>query len=335
MKVTVQKRWWSILVGGLFIGGVSANAANDQKAGSRYGGQAIVYKKAGDPSLLIGRPGDFQDLKLTREDVGRFDISPNGECVAFEERHGTRSIHVVSITAGKAGRPLGVFKRLRDPRWTAGGRGIYAQINDYGKLSLALVDLDGQKISTIHKECMSPVGADRGQHVLCQDATNLFVVGKDGATLESVRLKERIPNLSGKMPSPLDISVDERRVLFEVSVRDPSVAWHDGSKSEVYVWDRKTTRVTRLSPANMFAREPRWFGPDDSWLFVGFELSPNNTKVINSGRWPVENLYLVSRTNGERVEQIAAHVDRYSVTKPGGAERSSTRDSPFRECASE
>ena len=310
-------------------------SAQNSRPLSRNHREEIIFQQSGSSRLLILRGLDPHPSRLegwNAQAGGRFDVAPGGECLAIEERTNGHAIQIVPISDHSAGPRLGEFKELRDPRWTADGRAIVATSNLRGRLGISIINLDTGAIRAINSACMSPVESRVGDPIFCQDTASVLAIGKDGNASDSIRLAEAIPGFVGKMPSALDVSSDDRRVIVEVDVRDRALAWHDGTKSEVYVWDRPEKRLTRVSRADMFAREPRWIGPKGDWLFLGFELTEGNKEMVNAGGWPAENLYRASGINATEVQEIATHVSRYSVAR----EREVTRGfgSPMSGCAS-
>ena len=335
----------------LLLSALVLGAAQPEKAGEsgiRLSGTpgddawrfTIFCKKPGRPGLLVRL---LKDPRTGGEDfvldpprlAGTFDISPNGRCLAYETGGDNRGITIASIRDHQAAHILGTFEHVRDPRWGARGRSIVVQRNDKGQLSVGWIDLANGGMSIADKQCMSPVAVPTTGQLVCRNATGLIVLSAEGKVVKSISLKERVPDYVGRIPAQTDVSTDGRRFILEVSVRDASLPWHDGSKDDVYMWDSAMERLDRMTPPNFVARQPRWLGAGGAWLFLGFELTAKNRKTIQQGGWPVENLYLMPEGGKKRPRILETDVAQYAVSR-GGLEGGTPEPArvPFDECVS-
>ena len=121
-------------------------------------------------------------------------ISPDGTRAAFNTVEKTsdtsyvRHMAVVEVATGK----LNVFKDVPSnnsyyPSWTTDGKQILFTTRPHEVWDLVVTNADGTNFHVLKPgvqnevTCYSPIWARDGQSVFCQDMTNIYQLGLDGA----------------------------------------------------------------------------------------------------------------------------------------------------------
>ena len=134
-------------------------------------------------------------------------ISPDGTQVAFNTVEKTsettfvRHIAVTDVASGK----ITIFKDVPSdnsyyPTWSSDGKHILFTSRQNEVWDLALINADGSDFRVLKKGAQgevtlySPVWARDGQSVFCQDMTNVYRLGLDGAVLAQWKIEKIIPN---------------------------------------------------------------------------------------------------------------------------------------------
>ena len=162
-------------------------------------------------------------------------ISPDGTRVAFNTTEKTsdttyaRHIAVVDVATGK----IDVFKDVPSdnsyyPSWTADGKQILFTTRPHDVWDLVVVNSDGTNFHVLKLGAQnevtrySPIWARDGQSFFCEDMTNIYQIGLDGA----MRAQWKISNIvaKGDMSGDgrIDVSPDGKRLLLSIDMGEES-----------------------------------------------------------------------------------------------------------------
>jgi TolB protein len=218
-------------------------------------------------------------------------ISPDGTRVAFNtvEKNGTtyvRHIAVVEIETGK----LTVFKDVPSdnsyyPTWSADGKRILFTLRQNEVWDLGLINADGTGFRVLKKgdpkevTRYSPIWARDGQSIFCQDMTNIYRLGLDGAVIAQWTIKKIIPNGDMSGDGRIDVSPDGKRLLLSIDMNEESNRkdW-DGPLPALWSFDLDSQRSVRLTSKKLFGWDGCWIDND--------------------------NILFLSRTTGEKEDSI-------------------------------
>jgi TolB protein len=162
-------------------------------------------------------------------------ISPDGTRVAFNTVEKTsettyvRHMAVVDIAIGK----VNVFKDVPSensyyPSWTADGKQILFTTRPHEVWDLAAINSDGTNFHVVKPgvqnevTCYSPVWARDGQSVFCQDMTNIYQIGLDGAVRAQWKIEQIIPKGDMSGDGRIDVSPDGKRLLLSIDMGEES-----------------------------------------------------------------------------------------------------------------
>src|SRR5436190_10096555 len=133
-------------------------------------------------------------------------ISPDGTRVAFntvEKTNATsyvRRMAVVDISTGK----VDLFKDVPSdnsyyPSWTADGKQILFTTRPHEVWDLVVINSDGTNFHVLKPGMQnevtrySPIWARDGQSFFCEDMTNIYQIGLDGAVGAQLKIKKFVP----------------------------------------------------------------------------------------------------------------------------------------------
>ncbi len=193
-------------------------------------------------------------------------ISPDGTRVAFNTVEKTsdttyvRHMAVVDIATGK----LNIFKEVPSensyyPTWTADGKQILFTTRPHEVWDLVAINSDGTNFHVLKPgvqnevTCYSPVWAHDGQAVFCQDMTNIYQIGLDGAVRAQWRIGEIAPKGDMSGDGRIDVSPDGKRLLLSVDMGEESGRkdW-DGPLPALWALDLQSQKATRLTSKTLF-----------------------------------------------------------------------------------
>ncbi len=128
---------------------------------------------------------------------------------------------VVEVATGK----MNVFKDVPSensyyPSWTADGKQILFTTRPHEVWDLVTVNSDGTNFHVLKPgvqnevTCYSPVWAHDGQSVFCQDMTNIYQIGLDGAVRVQWKIEKILPKGDMSGDGRIDVSPDGKRLLF-------------------------------------------------------------------------------------------------------------------------
>jgi TolB protein len=207
-------------------------------------------------------------------------ISPDGTAVAFntvEKKDTTyvRHIAVVEISIGKTT----VFKDVQSdnsyyPTWSPDGKRILFTLRQNEVWDLGLINADGTDFRILKKgdpnevTRYSPIWARDGQSVFCQDMTNIYRLGLDGAVQVQWKIGKIIPNGDMSGDGRIDVSPNGKRLLLGIDMSEESNRkdW-DGPFPALWSFDLDSQHSLRLTPKKLFGWDGCWID-NDNVLFL-------------------------------------------------------------------
>ena len=208
-------------------------------------------------------------------------ISPDGTRVAFnttEKKSDTtyvRHMAVVDVATGK----VNVFKDVPSensyyPSWTADGKQILFTTRPYEVWDLVATNSDGTNFHVLKSGAQnevtrySPVWARDGQSIFCEDMTNIYQIGLDGAVLAQWKISKIVPKGDMSGDGRIDVSPDGKRLLLSIDMGEQSGRkdW-DGPLPALWAFDLQSQKATRLTPKKLFGWEGVWID-NDNILFL-------------------------------------------------------------------
>jgi TolB protein len=244
-------------------------------------------------------------------------ISPNGTRVAFnttEKAPDTtyiRHLAVVDVATGK----VNVFSEVPSknsyyPSWTTDGKQILFTTRPREVWDLVTVNSDGTNFHVLKPgvqgevTCYSPVWARDGQSFFCEDMTNIYQIGLDGANRAQWKISTIVPKGDMSGDGRMDVSPDGKRLLLSIDMGEESgrKGW-DGPLPALWAFDLQSQKATRLTPK-------RLFGWDGVWL--------DNDNILFLSRAPGEkedSIYRMS-VDGKNLKRLIKNARFPSVSAP-------------------
>ena len=239
-------------------------------------------------------------------------ISPDGTRVAFNtvektsETSYVRHMAVVEVPTGK----LNVFKDVPSdnsyyPSWTADGKQILFTTRPHEVWDLVAIDSDGTNFHVLKPGVQnevtlySPIWAHDGQAVFCQNMTNIYQLGLDGAIRAQWKISNIVPKGDMSGDGRIDVSPDGKRLLLSIDVGEESGRkdW-DGPLPALWAFDLQSQTATRLTPKKLFGWDGVWID-NNNILFLSkaagekedsiYRMSvdwENSKRLIKNGRFP-------------------------------------------------
>jgi TolB protein len=189
-------------------------------------------------------------------------ISADGTLVAFNTVEKTsdttyaRHMAVADVATGK----VTVFKDVPSensyyPSWTADGKQILFTTRPHEVWDLVAINSDGTNFHVLKPgvqnevTCYSPVWARDGQPVFCQDMTNIYQIGLDGAVRTQWKISKIVPKGDMSGDGRIDVSPDGKRLLLSIDMGEESGRedW-DGPLPALWAFDLQAQKATRLTP---------------------------------------------------------------------------------------
>jgi TolB protein len=207
-------------------------------------------------------------------------ISPDGTRVAFNtvEKDGTsyiRHMAVVEIATGK----VTVFKDVPStnsyyPTWSGDGKRILFTLRQNDLWDVGLINADGTDFRVLRKGVegevtwYSPVWARDAKSLFCQDMTNIYRLGLDGAVTGQWKIEKVISNGDMSGDGRIDVSPDGKRLLLSIEMGEESERkdW-DGPLPALWSFDLVSERSVRLTPSKLFGWDGVWMD-NDNILFL-------------------------------------------------------------------
>jgi TolB protein len=208
-------------------------------------------------------------------------ISPDGTRIAFNtvEKKGEttylRQIAVIDLASGK----LTIFKDVPSensyyPTWTADGRQILFTTRPHEVWDLVVINSDGTNFRGVKAGTQnevtrySPIWARDGQSIFCQDMTNIYQLGLDGAGRAQWKINKVVPKGDMSGDGRIDVSPDGKRLLLSIDMGEESGRkdW-DGPLPALWAFDLQSQKATRLTPKKLFGWDGVWLD-NDNILFL-------------------------------------------------------------------
>ncbi len=204
-------------------------------------------------------------------------ISPAGTRIAFNTVEKTsdttyaRHMAVVDVATGK----VNVFKDVPSnnsyyPSWTADGKQILFTTRPHEVWDLVVTNADGTNFHVLKPGVQnevarySPIWARDGQSVFCQDMTNIYQIGLDGAVLAQWKIDKIVPDGEMSGDDRIDISPDGKRLLFSVDMSGDMNEDTDrniiriGPMPALWLFDLGSQRAIRITPKKLFGWDGVW-----------------------------------------------------------------------------
>jgi TolB protein len=239
-------------------------------------------------------------------------ISPDGARVAFNTVEKTsnttyvRHIAVVDVDTGK----LNVFKDVPSdnsyyPSWTSDGKQILFTTRPHEVWDLVAINADGTNFHVLKPGVQnevtrySPIWARDGQSVFCEDMSNVYQLGLDGAVRAQWKIGKIVPKGDMSGDGRIDVSPDGERLLLSIDMGEESGRkdW-DGPLPALWSFDLESQKATRLTSKKLFGWDGVWID-NDSILFLSKAASEkddsiyrmsvdgkNLKRLIKNGRFP-------------------------------------------------
>jgi TolB protein len=244
-------------------------------------------------------------------------ISLDGTRVAFntvEKTSGTtyvRHMAVVDIATGK----IDVFKDVPSdnsyyPSWTADGKQILFTTRPHEVWDLVIVNSDGTNFHVLKPGVQnevtrySPTWARDGQSVFCEDMTNIYQIGLDGAVRNQWKIDKFVPKGDMSGDGRIDVSPDGKRLLLSIDMGEESGRkdW-DGPLPALWAFDLQSQKATRLTPKKLF-------GWDGVWI------NNNNILFLSKAAGEKEDSIYRMSTDGKNLKRLIKNARFPSVSGP-------------------
>ena len=244
-------------------------------------------------------------------------ISPDGTRVAFSTVEKTsattyvRQMAVVDLATGK----VNVFKDISSdnsyyPSWTADGKQILFTTRPHEVWDLVTINSDGTNFHVLKPGTQdevaryAPIWARDGKSVFCEDMTNIYQLGLDGAVRAQWNIGKIVPKGDMSGDGRIDVSADGKRLLLSVDMAEESGRkdW-DGPLPALWAFDLQSQKATRLTPKKLFCWDGVWLDKDNI-LFI----SRNAGERQNS-------IYRMS-TDGKNLKRLIKNARFPSVSTP-------------------
>jgi TolB protein len=208
-------------------------------------------------------------------------ISPDGTRIAFNTVEKTsdttyvRHMAVADVATGK----VNIFndvpsKNSYYPGWMADGKQILFTTRPNEVWDLVAINSDGTNFHVLKPGVQnevtrySPVWARDGQSVFCQDMTNIYQIGLDGAVRAQWKISKIVPKGDMSGDGRIDVSPDGKQLLLSIDMGGESGRkdW-DGPLPALWAFDLQSEKATRLTPKKLFGWDGVWID-NDNILFL-------------------------------------------------------------------
>jgi len=244
-------------------------------------------------------------------------ISPDGTRVAFNTVEKTsdtsyvRHIALVELATGE----LNVFKDVPSdnsyyPTWTGDGKQILFTTRPHEVWDLAAINSEGTNFHVLKPGVQnevtrySPIWARDGQSVFCQDMTNIYQLGFDGAVRGQWKISKIVPKGDMSGDGRIDVSPDGKRLLLSIDMAEESGRkdW-DGPLPALWAFDLQSQKATRLTPKKIFGWDGVWID-NDNILFLSRAAGEKE-----------DSIYRMS-TDGKNLKRLIKNARFPSVSAP-------------------
>jgi len=244
-------------------------------------------------------------------------ISPDGTRVAFNTVEKTsdtsyvRHMAVVDVATGN----VTVFKDVPStnsyyPSWTADGKQILFTTRPKEVWDLVAINADGTNFRMLKPgeqnavTRYSPIWARDGQSVFCEDMTNVYQIGTDGAARGQWKIGQIVPKGDMSGDGRIDVSPDGKRLLLSIDMGEESGRkdW-DGPLPALWSFDLQSQKATRLTPKKLF-------GWDGVWL------DNNNVLFLSKAAGEKEDSIYRMSADGKNLKRLIKNARFPSVSAP-------------------
>ncbi len=242
-------------------------------------------------------------------------ISPDGTRVAFntvEKTSDTTYVRHIAVTDVISGKTT-VFKDIPSDNsyyatWSPDGKRILFTLRQNEAWDFGLINADGTEFRILKKGAQnevtrySPIWARDGQSVFCQDMTNIYRLGLDGAVLAQWKIDKIIPNGDMSGDCRIDVSPDGKHLLLSIEMNEEANRkdW-DGPLPALWSFDLDSRRAVRLTSKKLLGWDGVWLDNNDILFFsraagekddsiYGMSINGKNSKrLIKNARFPSVN----------------------------------------------
>ncbi len=244
-------------------------------------------------------------------------ISPDGTRAAFNTVEKTsdatyaRHMAVVDVATGK----VNVFKDVPSnnsyyPSWTTGGKQILFTTRPHEVWDLVVINSDGTNFRVLRPGVQnevtrySPIWAQDGQSVFCQDMTNIYQLRLDGAIRAQWKIDKIVPKGDMSGNGRIDVSPDGKRLLLSIDMGEESGRkdW-DGPLPALWAFDLQSQKATRLTSKKLFGWDGVWLD-NDNILFLSRAAGEKD-----------ESIYRMS-ADGKNLKRLIKNTRFPSVSAP-------------------
>ena len=244
-------------------------------------------------------------------------ISPDGTRVAFNTVEKTsdttyvRHMAVAEVATGK----VNVFKDVPSdnsyyPSWTGDGKQILFTTRLHEVWDLVAINSDGANFHVLKPGVQnevtrySPIWARDGQSIFCEDMTNIYRLGLDGAVRAQWKIEEIIPKGDMSGDGRIDVSPDGKRLLLSIDMGEESGRkdW-DGPLPALWAFDLQSQKAARLTSKKLFGWDGVWID-NDNVLFLSQAAGEKEASI-----------YRMS-TNGKNLKRLIKNARFPSVSAP-------------------
>ena len=264
----------------------------------------------GDNSVYIANLDGSGERKIAD---GVFPaIAPDDTRVAFntvEKTSDTTYVRHIAVTDVVSGKTT-VFKDIPSDNsyyatWSPDGKRILFTLRQNEVWDFGLINVNGTEFRVLKKGAQgevtrySPIWAHDGQSAFCQDMTNIYRLGLDGAVLAQWKIDKIIPNGDMSGDCRIDVSPDGKHLLLSIEMNEEANRkdW-DGPLPALWSFDLDSQSAVRLTSKKLLGWEGVWFENDDI-LFLSrgageqddsiYRMSTNGKnlkRLIKNGRFP-------------------------------------------------
>ena len=243
-------------------------------------------------------------------------MSPDGTQIAFTtvEKSGTtyvRHIAVAEIATGKTT----VFKDVPSdnayyPQWSPDGKRILFTARQEEIWSLATIAPNGTDFRFLKKGAKnqatlySPCWARDQGSIFCQDMTNIYQIGLDGAVLAQWKIEEMIPNGGMSGDGRIAVSPDGKFLLLSIDMGEETQRqdW-DGPPPALWSVEIATQKAVRVTPQTLFGWDGCWVDNENVLLLSQAE----GEKSASLYRMSIGGKDLKRLMRDARMPSVSAH----------------------------
>jgi TolB protein len=150
----------------------------------------------------------------------------------------------------------------------------------------------------------SPIWARDGKSVFCEDMSNIYQIGLDGAVRAKWKINKIVPKGDMSGDGRIDVSPDGKRLLLSIDMGESSgrTDW-DGPLPALWSFDLQSQKATRLTPKKLFGWDGVWLD-NDNILFLSRDAGEKE-----------DSIYRMS-TDGKNLKLLIRNARFPSVSAP-------------------